>query len=88
MVLLAFTSFAAVTVEELVMISGCTNTDMVDRPHPPLSPCAAPEDLAIVYVVDDDASMREMLASLFRSAGLRIEVFASASEFRFATRIS
>jgi FixJ family two-component response regulator len=35
----------------------------------------------IVYVVDDDASMREALGNLFRSVGLRVEVFASAPEF-------
>jgi FixJ family two-component response regulator len=35
----------------------------------------------IVYVVDDDASVREALRNLFRSVGLRVEVFGSASEF-------
>lgn len=35
----------------------------------------------IVAVVDDDASAREGLSSLIRSAGLRVETFASASEF-------
>jgi FixJ family two-component response regulator len=35
----------------------------------------------IVYVVDDDASMREALRNLFRSVGLRVEVFDSASAF-------
>jgi FixJ family two-component response regulator len=35
----------------------------------------------IVYVVDDDASVREALRSLFRSVGLRVEVFGSAPEF-------
>jgi FixJ family two-component response regulator len=35
----------------------------------------------IVYVVDDDASVRDALSSLFRSVGLRVEVFGSASEF-------
>jgi FixJ family two-component response regulator len=34
-----------------------------------------------VYVVDDDASVREALGSLFRSVGLRVEVFGSAPEF-------
>jgi FixJ family two-component response regulator len=34
-----------------------------------------------VFVVDDDASLREALSSLIRSAGLRVEVFASAPEF-------
>ena len=35
----------------------------------------------IVYVVDDDASVREALRNLFRSVGLRVEVFGSVSEF-------
>ena len=39
----------------------------------------APE--AIVFVVDDDASVREALASLIRSAGLTVQTFASALEF-------
>jgi FixJ family two-component response regulator len=34
----------------------------------------------VVLVVDDDASVRNALSNLFRSVGLRIEVFASASE--------
>ena len=36
---------------------------------------------AVVYVVDDDASVREALESLIRSVGLRVEVFASAQDF-------
>ena len=40
-----------------------------------------PETQAIVFVVDDDASVREALARLVRSAGLRVEAFASAEEF-------
>jgi RNA polymerase sigma factor (sigma-70 family) len=35
----------------------------------------------IVFVVDDDESMRESLSSLMRSVGLRVQVFASAQEF-------
>jgi FixJ family two-component response regulator len=35
----------------------------------------------VVFVIDDDASMRAALSSLARSVGLRVEVFASASEF-------
>ena len=34
----------------------------------------------IVFVVDDDPSMRQALANLFRSVGLRAEVFGSARE--------
>ena len=40
-----------------------------------------PETQAIVFVVDDDASVREALERLIRSAGLRVEAFASAEEF-------
>jgi FixJ family two-component response regulator len=35
----------------------------------------------IVFVVDDDASIREALSSLIESAGLRVTTFASAQEF-------
>src|SRR6266496_4159874 len=35
----------------------------------------------LIYVVDDDASVREALGSLIRSVGLRVEAFASAQEF-------
>ena len=40
-----------------------------------------PEPDAIVLVVDDDVSVREALGGLIRSAGLRVEAFASAQEF-------
>jgi FixJ family two-component response regulator len=40
-----------------------------------------PETRAIVFVVDDDASVREALDRLIRSAGLKVEAFASAEEF-------
>ena len=36
---------------------------------------------AIVFVIDDDESMREALKSLIRSVGLSVETFASAHEF-------
>lgn len=35
----------------------------------------------IVFVVDDDVSVRESLESLFHSVGWQVEVFASAQEF-------
>jgi FixJ family two-component response regulator len=34
-----------------------------------------------VFIVDDDAQMRESLRNLIRSVGLRVELFASAQEF-------
>jgi len=39
------------------------------------------EPEAIVFVVDDDESVRESLGGLIRSAGLRVETFASAQQF-------
>src|SRR5438132_5269836 len=44
------------------------------------------EGKAIVFVVDDDASVREGLGSLIRSAGLEVETFASAQEFLARSR--
>jgi FixJ family two-component response regulator len=45
-----------------------------------LSP-ATPDPVPIVCVVDDDASVREALASLFRSVGLEVATFANAADF-------
>ena len=50
----------------------------------------SPDDLPkaigrTVFVVDDDSAVRETLGSLFRSIGLRVELFGSAQEF---TRIN
>ena len=39
------------------------------------------EEDAIVFVVEDDASLRDALQRLLRSVGLRVETFASAREF-------
>ncbi|AWY39684.1 response regulator [Pseudomonas putida] len=36
---------------------------------------------SIVFVVDDDASIRDALSNLLRSAGMRVETFASTAEF-------
>jgi FixJ family two-component response regulator len=36
---------------------------------------------SIVYIIDDDESLRDALKRLFRSVGLRAEAFASAPEF-------
>jgi FixJ family two-component response regulator len=49
------------------------------RSAPPHSSTSAEE--AIVFIVDDDASVREALSSLFRSVGLQVETFGSAHEF-------
>ena len=39
------------------------------------------EPPSIVFVIDDDASVRNALKSLIRSVGLRVELFGSAQEF-------
>ena len=41
----------------------------------------AKETEATVFIVDDDALVRESLKDLIRSVGLRVELFASAQEF-------
>jgi FixJ family two-component response regulator len=41
---------------------------------------------SIVFVVDDDASIRDAVKSLLKSVGLRAEVFGSTEEFVKATR--
>jgi FixJ family two-component response regulator len=39
------------------------------------------EPNSIVFVVDDDASLRDALKSLIRSVGLQVELFGSTQEF-------
>ena len=39
------------------------------------------EEKRVVYVIDDDASMRDALGSLLASVGLRVETFGSAPDF-------
>jgi FixJ family two-component response regulator len=39
------------------------------------------KEQAVVFVIDDDASVREALEDLFRSVGLGVESFASTGEF-------
>jgi FixJ family two-component response regulator len=46
----------------------------------PSQSALASTDEPIVYVIDDDAVMREALSSLFRSIGLQVKVFGSAPE--------
>lgn len=41
------------------------------------TPATAPT----IYIVDDEASVREALSSLLRSEGMKVEVFASPHEF-------
>jgi formate hydrogenlyase transcriptional activator len=44
------------------------------------------EDNPIVFVVDDDRSIRESLRNLIRSVGLDVQTFASAQEFLISQR--
>lgn len=46
----------------------------------PLTRPAQPPSAPVVIVVDDDASLRDALSSLFRSIGLEVALFASAAE--------
>jgi len=47
---------------------------------PPASPVVSATEDPIVFVVDDDPLTRGALSSLFRSIGLQVKAFASASE--------
>jgi FixJ family two-component response regulator len=51
---------------------------MPERPGSSHEPAKARE--AIVFVVEDDASVRRALSNLFRSVGLTVELFGAASE--------
>ena len=54
------------------------------------NPIAAllPEDVPVVFVVDDDISVRQSLAILIQCVGWRAETFESASEFLQRPRTS
>lgn len=51
------------------------------RTGPKLELRSPSQDKSIVFVVDDDLSVRESLEMLFLSEGLQVETFASAQEF-------
>jgi FixJ family two-component response regulator len=51
---------------------------MTERPRSSHEPASAKEP--VVFVIDDDASMRRALNNLFQSVGLAVELFGSASE--------
>src|SRR3981081_2261842 len=51
---------------------------MTERPKS--SPEAASARESIVFVIDDDESMRRALTNLFQSVGLTVEVFGAAPE--------
>src|SRR5882672_5287000 len=69
------------------MAVGCGPWQMATTERPFTSPCQSIMGIsmtkapAIVFVIDDDAAMREALHSLIRSVGLSVETFASAPEF-------
>jgi FixJ family two-component response regulator len=44
------------------------------------------EDTPVVFVVDDDRSIRESLSNLLRSAGFNVQTFASAQAFLTSRR--
>lgn len=56
---------------------------MTEQPKSPSEVEAGGEP--IVFVVDDDRSMREALEGLFRSVGLRVKVFGSTAELTRST---
>jgi FixJ family two-component response regulator len=41
---------------------------------------------SIVFVIDDDPSIRDAITSLIRSVGVHVEAFASAQEFMTSNR--
>jgi FixJ family two-component response regulator len=61
--------------------------------NPPLShrtdamTAATPEATPLIFVVDDDVSVRESLELLMQSAGWRVETFASAEAFLDRPRV-
>ena len=56
---------------------------MTEHPKSPTEVEASGEP--VVFVVDDDKSMREALEGLFRSVGLRVQVFGSTAELMRGT---
>jgi FixJ family two-component response regulator len=52
---------------------------VTERPKSSHEPASVKE--SIVFVIDDDVAVRATLSSLFRSVGLRVELFGSAHEF-------
>jgi FixJ family two-component response regulator len=51
---------------------------MTERPESPREIASA--EVPVVFVIDDDESMRRGLTNLFESVGLRVEAFGSAPE--------
>src|SRR5262245_295643 len=55
-------------------------------PCPPMRGSSMTKTQAMVFVIDDDAAIREALQSLLRSVGLSVATFASAREFLTSQR--
>lgn len=55
---------------------------MTERPKSSPEPASGKEPIrdSIVFIIDDDLSMRRALTNLFESVGLEVEAFAAASE--------
>jgi len=51
---------------------------VTERPKSPLEPASVEEP--IVFIIDDDPSMRRALTNLFQSVGLKVEAFGSAQD--------
>lgn len=49
--------------------------------HANSAQCDSEGKVSVVYVIDDDESMRYALSGLLRSTGLHVETFASSKEF-------
>jgi FixJ family two-component response regulator len=50
-------------------------------PHPAPQPSPIGQDAPVVFIIDDDSSMRESMTGLIRSSGWQPEAFPSAGEF-------
>ena len=48
--------------------------------------CSVSDPRSMVFVIDDDASLRDALKSLIRSVGLEVELFGSTQEFLQSAR--
>ena len=60
---------------------------MTERPKSPHEPASGKDEIKapIVFVIDDDLSMRRALTNLFQSVGLGVEAFGSATELLRST---
>src|SRR5438552_18512095 len=59
---------------------------MAKSERPPRSDAAAASPASVVFIVDDDPSIRDSLRRLITSVGFKVEVFATARAFRDARR--